>query len=208
MMRRDLPSATSSPRGKRRLRPQFERMESRRLLATFSVTSDGDSGAGTLREAIAKANAKTDLDTINFAIGSGPRTIAPLSALPIITSSVIIDGTSQPGNDPTNPDPIIRLSGQNITGPGVSGFDFQTGSNGSQIQGLIIQNFTSSGLIFRSTTGNTIGRAVAGAGNLISGNGDPGIQIEGGGSDVIQGNVIGLSSARDDGTGLGNKGSA
>ena len=65
--------------------------------ATFTVTNTNDFGPGSLREAILETNSNAGLDTIVFAIGSGPQTIAPLSPLPTITDPVIIDGTTQPG---------------------------------------------------------------------------------------------------------------
>ena len=63
----------------------------------FAVVNTNDSGPGSLRHAIQQANASPGVDTITFAIGSGYQTIALASALPTITDSVIIDGTTQPG---------------------------------------------------------------------------------------------------------------
>src|SRR3712207_1774109 len=71
----------------------------------FAVNSTADPGDGvcnstecTLREAITAANAGAGLDTISFNIpGSGVQTIAPATALPIITDPVVIDGYTQPG---------------------------------------------------------------------------------------------------------------
>jgi hypothetical protein len=66
---------------------------------TYTVTSTGDSGAGTLRQAILDANAHPGADTIDFDIaGSGVHTISPASALPPITDAVTINGYSQPGS--------------------------------------------------------------------------------------------------------------
>ena len=66
---------------------------------TYTVTSTGDSGPGTLRQAILDANAHPGADTIEFNIaGSGVHTISPASALPAITDPVTIDGYSQPGS--------------------------------------------------------------------------------------------------------------
>ncbi|MGE0758676.1 MAG: choice-of-anchor Q domain-containing protein [Pirellulaceae bacterium] len=45
----------------------FETLETRRVLATFVVTSGDDSGSGSLREAVALANADAAHDTIEFA---------------------------------------------------------------------------------------------------------------------------------------------
>src|SRR5436305_8845149 len=82
-----------------RLRPWLEVMENRTLLSTLLVTSTADSGTGSLRQAILDSNAATaGASVIVFAIpGLGMQTIAPLSALPPITRSVLIDGFSQPG---------------------------------------------------------------------------------------------------------------
>jgi hypothetical protein len=61
--------------------------------ATFTVTNTSDSGAGSLREAILGANGAAGLDTIDFAIpGAGVHTISPATALPPITSPVLLDG--------------------------------------------------------------------------------------------------------------------
>lgn len=66
--------------------------------ATYTVTSNANAGAGTLRQAILDANASVGVtDTIVFAIGTGQQSIAPTAALPTITDPVVIDGTTQPG---------------------------------------------------------------------------------------------------------------
>jgi hypothetical protein len=66
--------------------------------ATFTVTNTGDTGSGSLRQAILDATANAGSDTINFNIpGGGIKTITPAGALPAITEAVTIDGYSQPG---------------------------------------------------------------------------------------------------------------
>ena len=66
--------------------------------STLLVTNTNDGGAGSLRQAILYANEIAGLDTIHFNIpGSGPHTIQPNSALPLITDPVFIDGYTQPG---------------------------------------------------------------------------------------------------------------
>ena len=68
-------------------------------LATFTVTTTNDSGAGSLRTAITNANAAAGTDTINFSIvGAGVHTINLTSALPTITGAVTIDGYTQTGS--------------------------------------------------------------------------------------------------------------
>ncbi|WP_186461764.1 gliding motility-associated C-terminal domain-containing protein [Mucilaginibacter pallidiroseus] len=69
---------------------------------TFTVTSNGDSGPGTLREALTKAAANGDAekDFIYFNlpdVSEAGRTIAIKSLLPKMTSNLVIDGSTQPG---------------------------------------------------------------------------------------------------------------
>jgi hypothetical protein len=85
-------------------------MEDRTLLSTFLVTTTADDGPGSLRQAILDADAVTDGPvTIDFDIpGPGVRTIVPLSPLPPITTSLLVDGTTQPGYAGT---PLIAFGG-------------------------------------------------------------------------------------------------
>jgi hypothetical protein len=104
---------TGGGRGRRRaFRPALERVEHRRLLATFSVINTADSGPGSLRNAIAAANARPGADEITFAIptSTAPGRNVPVpgfdvrtqtwrielaSPLPTLTDTVTIDGFSQ-----------------------------------------------------------------------------------------------------------------
>src|SRR6187455_2104109 len=66
--------------------------------ATYTVINTADSGAGSLRQAIADANGNPGLDTIEFNIAAaGVQTITPVTQLPTITSPVMLDGYTQPG---------------------------------------------------------------------------------------------------------------
>jgi len=144
-------------RDARRNRLRFDWLEDRTLLATFVVSSTNDSGPGSLRQAILDSDSATgQTNTIDFNIpGSGVQTIAPLSALPAITQSVLIDGWSQPGF--TN-QPLIALSGSQagtsdgltITGPDVT------------VRGLDINGFSQGAGIHVTGTGAT--------GNWVYGN--------------------------------------
>ena len=72
------------------------------VAAVFVVTSNADSGPGTLREALTKAaaNGSAEKDYINFNLpdlSEAGRTIAIKIDLPQITSDLIIDGSTQPG---------------------------------------------------------------------------------------------------------------
>jgi len=151
----------SRPRRRHRraaaLRP--EGLEARELLATFAVTSADDAGAGSLREAIIASNTTPGPDTIAFEIDSGLQTIALESALPQILETIEIDGTTQPGFDPENPQPLIELDGANA-GAEASGLDLAADADGSTIRGLIVGGFEAGGIRVLSS-GNTI------AGNYI-----------------------------------------
>ncbi|HWI29915.1 MAG TPA: right-handed parallel beta-helix repeat-containing protein [Microbacterium sp.] len=88
--------------------------------ATFTVTNTGDSGPGSLRQAILDAQATPGAHTITFNIpGPGPHTITPASALPILGtagSTISIDGCTQPGSvcvAGSAPVVMVRIHGSN-----------------------------------------------------------------------------------------------
>ncbi len=134
------------------------------------VTTTADSGPGSLRAAIEYVNATPGTSTISFDIpGSGVQIIAPLTALPIITNPVIIDGYTQPGSLPNTlppgeaPDAIlsIELSGT-LAGAGVNGLEIAGGD--STVRGLVVSGFTA-----WAAGGNGIALTTSG-GDLIEGN--------------------------------------
>lgn len=84
--------------------------------ATFDVNTLSDPGSGvcdvtecTLREAIAAANGDGEQSTINFSVAGD---IAVNSALPNVTASLTMDGTTAPGWAPDAPS--VAISGVNI----------------------------------------------------------------------------------------------
>jgi hypothetical protein len=197
----------------------------------FVVTSVGDSGAGSLRQAILDANAHPGTDTIVFNIpGSGLHTITPSTALPTISDPVTIDGSSQPGFTGS---PIIELNGSQA-GVGVDGLRIIAGS--SVVSALVINRFSSDGLELSNQGGNVvegcfigtdatgtvdlgnafhglnvassnnrIGSTAAAARNVISGNDNSGILITAGTTgNLVQGNFIGTDAAGASAIGNGN----
>jgi hypothetical protein len=78
------------PRIRRRI-PRVEHLERRELLATLTVTSLGDSGAGTIRAAIQQANLDQTPDVVTFATGL-TGTIKLESALPALATSMSLTG--------------------------------------------------------------------------------------------------------------------
>ena len=178
--------------------PGFLHLEDRWLMATLVVTNTLDSGLGSLRGEIAQSNATgPGPNTIDFDIptsdpgydsSGGVWTISLLSALPSISVPVTIDGTSQTGYSTT---PVIDLDGTSA-GAGADGLSLAAGSAGSQILGLMIENFANAGIDVASAN-NTIGGPAAGDGNLISGNTGDGVEITGSGTtgNLVAGNFIG-----------------
>lgn len=170
--------------------------------ATYTVTNINDSGAGSLRQAIIDSNNSAAADTITFAIpGTGPHSIQLASALPDITSSVIIDGYTQPGAvantvpNGNNAVLMIELDGSDLGGD-VSGLVINT--TNSAIKGLAINGFGGAGVrvadgqVFNTIQGNFLGLDVNGV--TLIGN-DNGVDVSGnnnlvGGPCVECGNVI------------------
>lgn len=97
--------------------------------AEYTVTHTGDSGPGSLREAILAANANPGPDRILFWIAPSNRVhvIRPVSGLPPITGPVTIDGLTQPGSAPNslehgfNATNLVTLDGSLIPGPSGGG---------------------------------------------------------------------------------------
>jgi hypothetical protein len=80
--------------------------------ATFTVSDDGDSGPGTLRDAINDANATPGADTITFL--SSVHTIAITSTLPTVTGPVTIrdsEGDVTVSSSTAGASPLIRFAG-------------------------------------------------------------------------------------------------
>lgn len=145
--------------------------------ATFTVTSNGDNGPGTLRDAILNANRNAGADIILFSVSSGAQTITVTSQLPVITEAVTIDATSQPGFAGA---PLIQLRPSTSPSP-VFGAGLVLTADGSTIRGLVINQFNSNGIqIFSSNNvieGNYIGTDLTGS--LAVPNGNSGILIDG-----------------------------
>ncbi|MEO1654459.1 MAG: right-handed parallel beta-helix repeat-containing protein, partial [Bacteroidota bacterium] len=124
---------------------------------TFVVSNTNDSGAGSLRQAILDANASNGKDTITFNIpGNGPHSIMPTSALPEITDTVFIDGSTEPGAVCTTwpPTLLIEIDGSNAGD--VDGLVLTNTASGSTIKGLVINSFSRGGIVIDSSSNNTI----------------------------------------------------
>jgi hypothetical protein len=152
--------------------------------ATFTVTNNNNSGTGSLRQAMLDSNATPFVPmegshSINFSIGSGPKTITLSSALPAITRDVSIDASTQPG---FNGVPLIEINGAPA---GATANGFMVSNASLVLRGFIINRFGGDGVRidcpqkeeFRQVRvyGCWIGTNTYG--NLAAGNGGHGINI-------------------------------
>jgi titin len=179
------------------------------------VTNTNDSGAGSLRQAILSSNATPGANTITFNIaGSGVHVIQPFSALPKITNSVAIKGATQPGFSGT---PLIELDGVSA---GSTAYGLMIAASNCTVDELSVGGFARFGIaivhatgvgIMRSDIGltpagsglaNTAGGVVvwqaaknAIGGDVISGNGGNGVEINGANStgNFVENNSIGTT---------------
>ncbi len=195
------------------------------LANTYTVTSTADAGAGTLRQAILDANANVGPDTIAFNIaGSGVHTITPVTALPVITSPVTIDGFTQAGSSP-NTHPVgqglnsvltielvgslgVSASDTTIRGLSIHGGSvvFNNGAfSNNKVEGCFIGTDVTgtqrldggfgTQVTVTGESGATIGGAAPGARNLIAAC-QAGVTLAGAGTaHVVQGNLFGLAAS-------------
>jgi hypothetical protein len=180
---------------------------------TFTVVNTNDSGAGSLRQAIADANAHPGLDTVAFNIpGGGVHTIDVSGSFGTISSPVIIDGATQPGYAGA---PLIELhstildngfwinaGSSTIRALVFNGFGMAMGfqnAGGNKVEGCYIgtnadgtasASTAQQGIRMINSDDNVIGGSSASARNLFSGN-YIGIGVESSDGVVIQGNLFG-----------------
>ncbi|HYB97660.1 MAG TPA: Calx-beta domain-containing protein [Candidatus Limnocylindrales bacterium] len=154
----------------------------------FTVTNNLDAGAGSLRNAMTAANATPAFDEIRFNLPAGQRVITPATSLPVMTTPVDINGTSQPGYAGV---PLVTLKGTTAGGTGL-----RLVGNLSSVRGLAIHAFATGvrmeGALF-VVEANYIGLDSTGAGG--AGNTGTGIAVDGsfgtvGGSTAADRNVI------------------
>ena len=135
----------------------------------------------TLRAAIEQANYNAGKDKIGFNIpGNTDPKILIQSPLPVLTTEIEIDGSTQIGSK-------VEISGLNA-GQGTNGFALQT--NNSVIKGLVINSFSGSGILIQNGNNNKIYGNVIGTdknSSLEKGNGGNGISIINGANNIIGG---------------------
>ncbi|MEQ1661568.1 MAG: cadherin-like domain-containing protein [Thiobacillus sp.] len=193
------------------------------VLVTYTVTNTNDTGAGSLRDALAQANTSVGVaDTIDFNInGTGSHVITHGSAL-TITDTVTIDATTDDSFAANGSKPAIILDGNNGTfeafvltgtadGSAIRGFvmrdfngdaiEIQAGSDSNTITGNYIGSLNESGTSAGASESNALsGVYVLGSnntitGNVLSGNTRSGIEFAGSASgNIVIGNYIGTDA--------------
>ncbi len=149
-----------------------------------AVTNLNDSGTGSLRSAIAAVNAEPSSTStvITFSVNG---TILLASALPAITADVRIDGTSAPGY--AGAGPVVEVNAN-----GNAGLIFATGSNGSQLLAVAVDNAGGNGVTLNASSitlnFDSIGVNLAGA---AFGNSGDGVYV----SATSSNDLIGLNSS-------------
>ena len=149
-------------------------------LATYTVTTTTDGGAGSLRQAILDANANSGTDTITF-VGSGTYLLtitgagedAAATGDLDITEDLILIGNGA-GNTVIDasgfggtPDRVFQIKGTNITAT-MSGITIQGGDQ-TNSGGIFVDNTTTLNLSDATLTGNhiTAGTGANGTGGAI-----------------------------------------
>src|SRR5690349_20554208 len=137
----------------------------------FIVTSNADNGVGTLREALQMAadNGSSVTDTILFNLPNSfraDRTIVLDSTLPLLSSHLIIDGTSQNGTPFGISDARVQIENKKSI---VNFTLFEAfGINDIQIYGLYLKGVTATKAMSFATVNNMI-FGKPGKGNIVNG---------------------------------------
>jgi uncharacterized repeat protein (TIGR01451 family) len=193
---------------------RFELLEARRLLTTYQVLNNADSGPGSLRAAITAVNADTLPDTIDFNLsGTLPQSIVLVTPLPAIANRAFVDGTTEPGYAGK---PLVVLDGTNLS---QVDSDLEVLASSSEVEGIAFVSCPGNGLGLSGTDGvviedcyfgtadgataspNQFGLVITNStattisGNLVSGNSVNGIVLGPGNSGtLIQSNLIGTDA--------------
>ncbi|RIL08103.1 MAG: hypothetical protein DCC71_00465 [Proteobacteria bacterium] len=178
-------------------RPPFVLLVCALLLPTaaratvYTVTTTADAGAGSLREALAAADAG---DVIEFAIpGEGVQQIAPQSALPAVAAGVTIDATTQPGASCEAWPPTLRVELSGAQAPATTD-GLVVAGDGVVIVGLAISGWPRNGVLVDGVSEtviecNFVGTDAAGA--QAQSNGADGIRIVGTGvNNLVRANLL------------------
>ena len=172
----------------------LQRLEERDTPATFNVTVTDDSGAGSLRDAVAQANTTAGADTITFAAGLGPVTLTTAGlSLTDTSGATTVSG-------PSGGTQIVQRS----TAGGMPDFrilNIGTGTTGN-LNNLTITNGNNNGGggIFNTGTLTVTNSTVSG--NTANVNGYGGGIDNLGGTLTITNSIVSGNTAKGDGGGI------
>ena len=128
--------------------------------ATFTVTSNGETGPGTLKQAILDANATPGRDEIRFAV---PQATIEGAGLPPITDAVDIDGLLGDGSRVS----VVMPAPFDVVG----GFKFRSGSSTSTLRNVSTGGIPNAALeIGTGVSGITVANNRFGGNALVFGN--------------------------------------
>ncbi len=169
---------------------------------TNVVSNTLDAGPGSLRAALYYAfdnPGKTitfNIPTNDAGFSNGVFTILLSDVLPSLVNDTVLDGSSQPDNDPTNRNIYLTSFMPPIPGTFPWGLRFH-GTN-SAVKGLFLTGIPSVAVwMEQGASSNILGGPLASDRNVISGNGQEAIGIFDTNTvaNIIQGNIIGLNAA-------------
>jgi len=127
----------------------------------YIVTNTNDTGAGSLRQAIADANAHLGLDSIDFNVPTTDRVLINVLTPLMITSPLLLDGATQALGKPEPPVILDRFGGMGDI------LTLNSGADGSEVRNLEIRGANGPDVAALRIAGAT---GVKVAGNVIGGN--------------------------------------
>ena len=161
----------------------FSSLEDRRMLATFTVNSNADFGAGTLRDAITVANITPGADEIVFA-SNVTGAINTNSELPTITEDLTISGPGQDvlAIDANQQSRVINVEGSSVDLT-INDLTLRNGRTTGDNTGFL-DTFSGGGIRFDSTGSLTLNDSA------VTGNRTEGVGARGGGIFVDNGDLV------------------
>ena len=186
---------SAAGRSNRRLKkhnPRTEQLETRALLAVFTVSSTADAGAGSLRQAIIDANGAAGADVINFSSATNGTEFDLTTGQMTISETVTINGNGA-GNTIVDAQQNSRI------------FDIASTAGNVTINNLTLKNGRTTGNNPDSSTTTHSGGAIRSAssgtltisGSVLTANSTTGTRAEGGAIRTQSGPIVILDSTLD-----------
>jgi hypothetical protein len=146
-----------------------------------TVTNTNDAGAGSLRQVLMNANTlggdaslaqagrTAGIENVVFMMANGTTgagglrssfnvftggvaTITPLTVLPSVSATLVLDAQTQPGWSLA---PVVEINGS-LTSAGTTGLSVGSGAANSVVRGLVVNHFPANGIQLTATSGATV----------------------------------------------------